>query len=233
VSDAPPAAPQPATPPSISPALFWPIVATTAGFFATMSIRWWMAGVPLQHATTDRGLLWIVAAELVMAAVWIPVLRWRGWRLASVTRPLEPADLPRGAILWLIALMAYLACSLAASVVAPDFVRRLSSMQMGGTVSWAAVILLCLVNPLAEELMYLGLIANVLRAHGAALAVTVSVLARLAVHIYQGAPSLLTHVPYGLLMTLFYVSTRRLWPPVIAHAIGDFVGLAPLIGRPG
>jgi CAAX protease family protein len=179
---------------------------------------------------SDRRLLGTVGIELLMAAVWIPVLRRRGWRLEAVTRPFAAADLARGGAWWMLAILSYWAAySIAASFAAP-FARAAHALRVSGSASWGPVLLLCLVNPLAEELIYLGLIANGLRRHGAAVAVSASVLARVTIHVYQGPLGVIANLPLGLLFAALYLDTRRLWPAVIAHALLDLFALSRFVG---
>lgn len=61
-------------------------------------------------------------------------------------------------------------------------------------------------------------------------AVAISVAIRVSYHLYQGIPGLIAVVPMGLLFGIWYARTRQLWPLIVAHAIFDFVGLAPRVG---
>jgi uncharacterized protein len=50
-------------------------------------------------------------------------------------------------------------------------------------------------------------------------------------HLYQGALGVVMALPMGLVFTLVFARTGRLWPLVIAHALLDFVALVSYIGR--
>ncbi len=58
------------------------------------------------------------------------------------------------------------------------------------------------------------------------MAIAVSLLVRLGFHTYQGPVGLLAIGLLGLLFSIFYLRTQRLWPVLIAHGVLDFIGLA-------
>jgi membrane protease YdiL (CAAX protease family) len=142
-----------------------------------------------------------------------------------VTLPFSPADVLRGIVLCVAATVFYVLVWVAVALLAPGFVHRAAAVPMGGALSWWAAALLMVINPVAEELLYLGVVANVLRSRSYAAALFVSVLVRVAVHLYQGPLAVLAIAPVGLISTTYYLDTRRMWPPVIAHAIMDIVAL--------
>jgi membrane protease YdiL (CAAX protease family) len=111
-------------------------------------------------------------------------------------------------------------------MAAPRLAESAAAYLPAGTASWAAIIAVSVVNPVVEEFVYLGFLANVLRSHGTSVALSASVLARAVVHVYQGPMGALSQVPLGLVLGGFYLSDRRLWPVVIAHGVLDLIGLA-------
>src|SRR4029077_2739147 len=93
--------------------------------------------------------------------------------------------------------------------------------------SLVAVIVVSLLNPWYEELVVCAFVIESLRKRfGLLAAVNVSIALRLSYHLYQGPPAFIAFAIFGLLVTLFYVKTGRLWPVIVAHTIMDFVGLA-------
>ena len=48
---------------------------------------------------------------------------------------------------------------------------------------------------------------------------------RVTLHIGQGAFAFLSILPLGLIFSLYYVRTGRLWPVIGAHAMMDALGL--------
>jgi len=61
---------------------------------------------------------------------------------------------------------------------------------------------------------------------GPGVAVAISLLVRLSFHTYQGAVGLLAIGLLGLVLSIFYLRTQRLWPVLIAHGVLDFIALA-------
>jgi CAAX protease family protein len=212
------------------PLLFWSFVASTVGVWGAQSFASLIAGSPALHAISDAALLSVVGLELLMAAVWVPILRRRGWSLDVVTTRASAADPLRGLTLYVINLLAYWVFYDLARLLAPGFVAAtVESMRVRGTVSWGTVLVLTVVNPVVEEFVYLGFLANVLRRQGTSVALAASVLARVVVHVYQGPLGALSTVPYGLVLAGFYLDDRRLWPAVIAHGLADLAGLAAIV----
>ncbi len=101
-------------------------------------------------------------------------------------------------------------------------------MHLTSSASVAVVALVALVNPIAEEFLHLGFLANVLRNEGPMFAVGASVLVRQATHLYQGPIGVLSILPLGILFGAFYIRTGRLWPIVIAHGLLDILGVVAL-----
>jgi membrane protease YdiL (CAAX protease family) len=56
----------------------------------------------------------------------------------------------------------------------------------------------------------------------------VSAALRLLAHGYQGPLALVTVLPVGILFTLYYARTWRIWPVIVAHAFQDTLALTML-----
>lgn len=92
---------------------------------------------------------------------------------------------------------------------------------------WVAILGASIINPLFEELVLCAyMIQTLARRRGAVLAVAASLTVRLSFHTYQGPAGMLAIGMIGLILTLFYARTLRLWPVLIVHGLIDFVGLA-------
>jgi membrane protease YdiL (CAAX protease family) len=63
---------------------------------------------------------------------------------------------------------------------------------------------------------------------GLTAAVNVSLTIRLLYHLYQGPLVVIPIAIFGLAVTFTYVRMGRLWPPIVAHAILDFLALSGL-----
>lgn len=212
-----------------SRALFWAVVSTTAGVFIGMSVLRLALGRSAEHAMSDTGVLAVIAVEMAMAAWWVPRLARHGWTLRGVTLPLAPRDFPVGVGIVAVSLLAYWMFFIAVALVVPDFARAASAAPVGGRVSWWAVAIMSIVNPIAEEFIYLGFVVNALRREGLPMAFSASVVIRVLVHLYQGPIGVISNIPLGSVLALSYLATGRLWPAVIAHGILDVIGLWSLV----
>ena len=97
-----------------------------------------------------------------------------------------------------------------------------------GTVPALLVVAVTVINPVFEEFLWLGYGVNALERFGLGGACVISVALRTLVHAYQGAMAVVGILPLGIVMTLYYAGTRRLWPVIVAHAILDAIALARL-----
>lgn len=174
---------------------------------------------------TDGGLLGVLALELAMLLAWLRPLGRRGWTLRGVTHPIEPVDAMTGVSIALIAHIGYWVLFAVIAAVAPAYGRAASAIHVGGSVSAWVVILVSIVNPCAEELLYLGFVANALRKEGAAIAFSASVLVRVLVHVYQGPLGVISNVPFGAVLAAYYLATGRIWPAILAHSAMDLIAL--------
>lgn len=91
-----------------------------------------------------------------------------------------------------------------------------------------ARLLVCLVNPIFEELVVAGCVMGILERHGASVSIAVSAFLRLAYHTYQGPTSAVTILPLGILFAAFFWFKRDLWPLIVAHM---FLDLVPLLSH--
>jgi membrane protease YdiL (CAAX protease family) len=81
-----------------------------------------------------------------------------------------------------------------------------------------------------EEILVCGYVVQSLRGRfGVALAANASIALRMSFHLYQGPAAFLTYSLFGLLFTLFYVRTGRLWPLIVAHALLSVIELTNLV----
>jgi membrane protease YdiL (CAAX protease family) len=92
---------------------------------------------------------------------------------------------------------------------------------------WAGPILVLLAfgNGLLEEVVVVGYLVTRLRqaGWGVAGAVTFSAVLRGSYHLYQGFGAFLGNAIMGVIFTLFYLRTKRLWPLVLAHTVLDVI----------
>jgi len=169
------------------------------------------------EAFTDLHLWWILFYETIFGTVIFFILRHGGWRWRDFRVYYSNAGTVAGLLL--------AAAAIAFMMIVGWIVGPVDTSQPSA--SLFAVIVVSLVNPWYEELLVLAFVIESLRKRfGLATAVNVSVAIRLSYHLYQGPPAFIVFALFGLLMTLVYVRTGRLWPIIVAHALLDFVGLA-------
>lgn len=91
----------------------------------------------------------------------------------------------------------------------------------------ALSLLFAAINPFFEELIVRAfLISEAAFLTGSVkLAVTFSVILQTAYHLYQGIPNAVGDGLIFLVLSLYYVKTRRLWPIVFAHFWLDFAAV--------
>jgi membrane protease YdiL (CAAX protease family) len=209
---------------SLSPAAEFCIVVGVA-FALPVSVSLWItlgdvpASQALQLTEQDLHVLIVEEAMLLLMLGWF--LRVRGWSVehfAAYPSGREPAmavgltvvSLPVWALPWLL--------------LAPADAGATST---SADLSWPGILAVSIINPLFEELFLCAYMLPFLAyRRGPGVAVAVSLLVRLSFHTYQGPVGLLAVGLLGLVFSIFYLRTQRLWPVLIAHGVLDFIGLA-------
>jgi membrane protease YdiL (CAAX protease family) len=211
-------------PPVPSRLLFWTFVGSTVGTFAGTALLARVLGIPLERAFSTRGQWHGVVVEFVLGVLWVVLLRRHGWSLSCITMPPKARDLLRA-----VALVA--TCSVAYGLAMFAWVKGLpgarypAAVMVSSRISWWAICAVSIVNPMAEEFVYLGFVTNVLRRRGEFSAIVPAVAARMAIHVYQGPVRVVGMAAIGAVLSVYYYRTRRLWPVVVAHGLLDFLAL--------
>ena len=178
----------------------------------------------------DARLLRTLVVEALLAVAWVPTLRRRGWRLDRLTVAADALDFVRGVALFATSYLAYWFAFTLSALTVPGFQELVRSIQIGGAPSWWVVGLVSLVNPVAEEFLYLGFITNVVRSEGFQAALVAGILARTAIHVYQETIGVVSSIAVGLVFGIYYLRAGRIWPVVVAHGLADLVALGRLVG---
>ena len=188
------------------------------------------AAIPI----TDAGLIQGLGFELFLTATLGLWLWHSGWRpFQSSTRPFEWRDPVRGVLLWVGAIAAVLLWALVCRALFPSLFMVATETQLTGAPRFWLSLVFSIYNAVFEELLWLGLGIAAFRQSGVGWAGAISVAMRLLAHAYQGPLALVTVLPVGILFTLYYVRTRRLWPVVVAHAFQDTLALSLLTSTSG
>lgn len=192
------------------------VTAICFGLFILLSLQAVLAGFP-EASFSDDGNAWIVGVELTLAACALFYLHLRGFDVASLypapTLPGSLAGLGVFALSWLVGVIAMELFHSPGQADMVEFSNR--------GVSALSAVALSVVNGTYEEVFLLGVLVRGLRGFGLSVAVGSSLLVRVLYHAYQGPLGVVSVAAVGLVLTLAYVITRRLWPAVLAHILLD------------
>ena len=203
----------------------------TVGFWWVSMVASAVAGHPRSEtAFSTRHLVSLLIYESIAAALLVPWLTRRGWSVRAAGAP-EPFDVVRGIGVWLMCEIAFVFAWWTFAVVQPKTAQDLAMAQPfpgGATQTW--VVATSVLNPIFEEFLWLGYGLVALESRiGLRAACVVSVMLRVSVHAYQGPLALLSILPVGLVLTLYYARNRRLWPVIVAHVMMDAIGLSQFL----
>jgi uncharacterized protein len=167
----------------------------------------------------DAESLFALIVELVLAATALAYLKMRGFDLGCLMPTLGWRALGVGVVLYIATLLPYW---IAYGLLAPG-PQPVDEMVNASRLSLLVVIAFALVNATFEEVFLLGVLTRGLRAFGLAFAIGVPLGVRLLYHLYQGPMGALSIVLFGGVLAVYYVATRDLMAPIVAHVIGDIV----------
>ncbi|QNH14532.1 type II CAAX endopeptidase family protein [Xanthomonas sp. SI] len=172
-----------------------------------------------------EGLWGLAFYELLVVALLVPALWFRGWTPQALGLQWQGRDI-RPAIGLLIA------CIVACYPVEwlgkdiDEAVNPSMDAMVAGKLSLAAVVAVSLINPIFEEVFVCAYVIRALqRNHSPAFAVNVSVAIRASYHLYQGPIGAISLVIVGLILGWWFARTGRLWPAIIAHGLMDLLAL--------
>lgn len=175
--------------------------------------------VAVRFTNEDLRALIVWEAGVLLALGWF--LRVRGWSVAHFSAYPTWLEFAQAVAL---TIASYFAWFVTWQLLAPD-----EALELGGGsgVDWGLILATSILNPLFEELVLCAyMIPTLARRWGLAAALAVSLAVRVSVHTYQGLPGVVWIALIGLIFSLFYARSQRLWPVLIAHGVLDFIGLA-------
>jgi membrane protease YdiL (CAAX protease family) len=162
--------------------------------------------------------------QLSVAPIIAYILWQRGWKWEDFRVRASWRGFLQGIGLALVALMLSKAATL---VLAPIASASVPAAAAAPAIAGGGLFVAALVKPLFEELLACAYVVQSLRGRfGIAVAVNVSIALRMSLYLYQGPAAFLNFAIFGLLFTLFYVRTGRLWPLIVAHVLIDVIQLA-------
>jgi membrane protease YdiL (CAAX protease family) len=97
-------------------------------------------------------------------------------------------------------------------------------MVANASVSFLPLVAMSLVNGVYEEVFLVGYLQRALESSGAAFSIGASLLVRLLYHLYQGPSGAASVLGFGLVLSVYFLWKRKLWPLVFAHMFADIAG---------
>ena len=197
----------------------WIVLLLVVGVFvASWALSIQGGGNDAAIALDDREALATLGMEGVFALVFVPWLWWRGWRPSMLGAPSGPLDVPRGIVLWFLA---YLALGVVFGIVSL-FQKEIAAPAVKVHLSDLVIVTVSILNALFEELLWLAYgVTALARRIGLRRACIASIVLRTAVHVYEGPLAVLGVLPIGIVFTIYFARTRRVWPVIVAHALQD------------
>lgn len=188
---------------------FWPT------FYAL--VEWWNNVAPSPR--TELGALQYLIDSTIAISLLAYVLYCQGRSLRTIGLTFRKSDLP-----WAVAILFF--DRLMTSTIYPVLYAPPKSMPIGyaGPLRWLAVI----PGAAHEELIVRAfLMTEVAGLSGSwPLAVLVSVGFQTVYHLYQGTPAALMAAGGFFVSAVYYASTRRITPVILAHALHNFYWLS-------
>jgi uncharacterized protein len=173
----------------------------------------------------------LLSYELIVGTAVAMILRHNGWRLPHFNVYPTLGATGAGVLLAAAGVVLFYACGWIVTLIFGthyDTHLHEDPALLAGSAS-LLIAMVCVVNPLFEEMLVCAYVIGALRRRfGVIVAINFSAVLRVALHLDQGAFALLWLGLIGLVCGYVYVSTRRLWPLVVAHMIHDFVVLSHL-----
>lgn len=189
------------------------------GLFTVWSTQAVLAGFP-DAEFSDAGNVLSILIEVVLGAFAFLYLRARNFDVAPMYPRPELRGTLMGAVLYVATLVAgYLATAPFAGEHGKD---GMVAFSFSG-VSMSSIVVFAMVNGTFEEVFQLGALARSLRERGLAIAIGLPLLVRILYHLYQGPVGVIWVFAFGVVVSVFYLRTGRLWPVVFAHMLGDIV----------
>lgn len=188
---------------------------------------------PTAQSLGDESLYGLVLFEVaVLAAIGI-FLTVRGWTFRNLTASPGWRSLVWGIGLAMASFVLVFAARAAFFRLFPGMAPIASSYTVeAAALGWGAIIAVCIVNSMYEELLVTAYTMTFWAASRSIwFALNISVALRLSYHLYQGPVSIPDILPIGLLFAYHYARTRDVWALVIAHGTINFISLSTLVNQ--
>jgi membrane protease YdiL (CAAX protease family) len=168
-----------------------------------------------------------VVFEIAVGAVIATYLYMRGWTWRRLRFAPSWSATGVGIVLYAAYMGAYVVIELAARwLIEPFYGGNLESLFRVDA-DRGAIIALSIVNPVYEETFVVGYIVRSFEGRASPwVAINLSTAIRLVYHLYQGPIACAAIIPMGLIFSWYYTRRGKLWPLIVAHALGDFIPLS-------
>jgi membrane protease YdiL (CAAX protease family) len=206
------------------------IVLLAFGLFSVASIRALFGPLTGRAALLfDDHRVWTLLIYQLSVTPVIAYILWeRGWKWPDFSVRITPRGVLQGLALAVGAFALSKAGFILTSSVATASVSSAAAVIPAGPGIFAigGLLFAAIVKAIFEELLVVAYVVQSLRGRfGIALAVNMSIALRMSFHLYQGPGAFLSFAAFGLVFTLFYIRTGRLWPLIVAHALVEAVQL--------
>lgn len=173
----------------------------------------------LVHEFTTELFVELAVLEVFLFILIVIILKWRGWNAKDFSLRFTFSMFGIG--LLLVGLRLSIG-HIIESILASFGISAINEYQLSaGLIS---VILVLIINSIYEEFLLLGYLFKRLEALHPMLIILISMLIRESYHLYQGWEKVPMAISIGIVFGWYYYKYKKLWPPIIAHAMGN--GLA-------
>jgi len=181
-----------------------------------------------EYASWNFGAM-IASGLLLIGLLW-HIIRLNSETMDSFTQPFVVKDILRGFGLWIWCGVSWygtyvLLLKLGVGAVPAGTEPR--SMDFLRVPFSALYLLVMMLNPFLEEFFVRGFLQTRLRqaAWNGLSIVLFSTLLQTSYHLYQGLLPCLSLAPLFLILAIYYQSSRRLYPVIVAHLTADLLGM--------
>jgi len=200
------------------------VMAICFGWFILGSIQAVASGFPTRPFT-DSSFIGIIGFEVVFAAVAAGYLWARGYNL----RQLLPVPTAIGCLVGLALYVVTVLVSWPLEFLmkaAHPVTQPIEHMVANATISFLPLVAMSVVNGFYEEVFLIGFLQRTLEGLGVAFAIGASLLVRMLYHLYQGPSGAISVLGFGLVLSVYFLWKRKLWPVAFAHISADVAGFA-------
>lgn len=200
------------------------VTAICFGWFILGSVQAVASGFPA-HPFSDSTFFSIIILELILGASALGYLQVRGHNLTQLVPIPTAIGCLVGLALYASAIFITWPLELA---FGPSHSNNqpIDLMVANATISFAPLLGMSIVNGIYEEVFLIAYLQRNMESYGAAFAVGVSLLVRVLYHLYQGPIGAMSALGFGLVVSVYFLWRRKLWPIVFAHIFADIAGFS-------